>query len=95
MLEEIIVFAVCALGGLGCLGVVAATALSPETVNVDKLFAIIASLVVGLAFFSIAGWMLFNTRLRKLWRSEPATAAGVTKSAAAPAPQMAQQAGKV
>ncbi|MBI2816667.1 MAG: hypothetical protein HYX72_06985 [Acidobacteria bacterium] len=96
MLEVLIIFAVCTLAGLACLGAVVAVALSPETLNVDKIFSIIASLVIGLIFFSVSGWMLFHTRLRKLWRSESATVAKPPeKKAAAPAEQVPQEAGKL
>lgn len=96
MLEELIIFALCTLVGLGCLGAVAAVALSPETLNVDKIFSIVASLVLALIFFSISGWMLFHTRLRALWRKEPAKVSNPEKQPATAKPErVPQEAGKV
>lgn len=95
MLEELILFTLATLAGLGCFAVIAWTVLSPETLDVDKIFAVIACLVVALVFFSTSGWMLFHTRLRELWRPPPQAAAPQPeKTSAKKTEQVPQEAGK-
>lgn len=82
MMEEIVMFVISALLGLGFWGAVAWVVLNPETLDVDKIFSIIAGLLLGLIFLGIAVWMLFQTHLRELWR--PAAAASEPQGAAVP-----------
>ena len=95
MLEQLIIFALSTLSGLGCLGAIVWIILSPETLDLDKIFGIIACLVMGLVFGGISAWMLFHTRLRELWRAEhSAPASPPQKAPAAKKEQVPQEAGK-
>jgi len=94
MMEELLIFAFSGLLGLGCFGAIGWVILSPETLNVDKIFSIIACLVLGMVFLGISAWMLFNTHLRTLWG--PESAAASKPGAASPKKKEAvpQEAGK-
>ena len=81
MLQELIMFALSALLGLICFGSAAAVAVNAETLDMDKIFALIGAALLGLIFFAAAAWTLFNTRLRDLWKPEAASG----KAAEAPA----------
>jgi len=70
--EELIIFAFSALLGLGCFAALGWIAINPETLDVDKIFSIIACLLLGLTFLGFCAWMLFKTNLRKLWQGEKA-----------------------
>ena len=83
MVEEMVTLVFVALAGLGCLGTVAWVLISPETLNVDKIFAVIVCLLFALVFLGFAAWMLMNTKLRTLW--QPAAAASDKKAPAAKA----------
>ena len=72
MVELIVLFAVSTLLGLGCLGAAVWVVLSPETFDLDKIFSIIVSLLMGLIFLSLSAWVFFRTRLRELWKPAPA-----------------------
>lgn len=94
MFEELIIFALSTLAGLGCLGIVAWTILNPETLDVDKIFSVAACLVVALVFFSISAWTLFHTRLRELWRAEQPSVPQPQNASARKSEQVRQEAGK-
>ena len=70
MVELIVLFAVTTLLGWGCLGAAVGVVVSPETLDVDKIFSIIASVTLGLVFLSISAWMAFRSSLRKLWKPD-------------------------
>jgi len=81
--EEMLMFAISTLLGLGCLVGAGWVFFNPETLDVDKIFSIIACLLLGLVFFAISAWMLFHTHLRELWKPEPAAAASEPQKAPA------------
>ena len=68
MVEELVLFAISALFGLGCVGAAAWVALNPETLDVDKISSILVCLLLGLTFLGLAAWMLFHTKLREMWK---------------------------
>ena len=84
MVEEMVTLIFVALAGLGCLGSAALVLISPETLDVDKIFAVIVCLLFALVFFGFAAWMLLNTKLRTLWQ-QPAAAAPAPSDKKAPA----------
>jgi len=92
--EELVIFALSTLAGLGCLGIVAWTILNPETLDADKVFSIAASLVVALVFFRISVWMLFRTRLRELLRTEQPALPQPQNASARKSQQVPQAAGR-
>lgn len=83
MLEEMLMFGISALLALGCLGAAGWIALNPETLDVDKIFSILACLMLAVVFLGIAAWMLLQTRLRELWQPERTAAASKPRETSA------------
>jgi len=81
MLEEMLMFGISTLLGLGCLGATAWIIHNPETLDVDKIFSIIACLMLALIFLGISAWMLLHAQLRELWGPEPSAAASKPREA--------------
>ena len=83
MLEELLMFAISVLCGLGSFGAVGWIILNPETLDVDKIFSIIVCLILALIFLGISAWMLFHSHLRELWEAEPSGAASKPRETSA------------
>ena len=75
-MELMVLTAVCALVGLGCLGGAAFSVLGGEDVGVERIFMLLVWVMFGAMFLSLAAWIAKQTRPRhdeKKTANEPAT----------------------
>lgn len=75
MLELILLFVFCVVGGLACLGAMGWALLSPVEVGVERIFLLIVCLLVAGLFFGMAAWIARQGPLRQLWKAEAKGAA--------------------
>jgi len=90
MVELIVLFAISTLLGLGSLGFAVWVVLSPETFDLDKIFSIMVSVLMGSVFLGLSAWVLFRTSLRRVVTKAPAAPGGAAIPAAEANPQAKQ-----
>ncbi|MBI1956077.1 MAG: hypothetical protein HYS38_06745 [Acidobacteria bacterium] len=91
MLELILLFVFCVVGGLACLGAMGWALLSSVEVGVEKIFLLIVSLLSAALFFGMAAWIALRSSLWQLWKGEAKGAAPETSIAPAQKQEAAAQ----
>jgi hypothetical protein len=87
-MELLVLTALCALIGLGCLGGATFAVLGAEDVGVERIFLVLVWLLFAALFLGLAAWIARQGPLRNLGKKAPA--APDSKSP----PSNAEQAGK-